>query len=98
MTTDEIIRKLRFRAEGEQSAEETKTLLNEAADKLEELDERVAIMSEGKVGHWREYGECSVCGWYWSQITYDVGENMLHMNYCPYCGARMEEEDDNTNA
>lgn len=47
MTTDEIIRKLRFRADGETSAEETKQLLNEAADRLEELDERVAIMMEG---------------------------------------------------
>ena len=47
MTTDEIIRKLRYRAEGETSTEETKQLLNEAADRLEELDERVAIMEEG---------------------------------------------------
>ena len=47
MKTDEIIRKLRYRAEGETSAEETKALLTEAADRLEELDERVAIMMEG---------------------------------------------------
>ena len=44
MTTDEIIRKLRFRADGEMSSEETKALLIEAADSLEELDERVAII------------------------------------------------------
>lgn len=37
MTTDEIIRKLRYRAEGETSAKETEVLLNEAADRLEEL-------------------------------------------------------------
>ena len=48
MTTDEIIRKLRFRADTEMSAEETRELLTEAADRLEELDERVAIMMEGQ--------------------------------------------------
>lgn len=47
MDTTEIIRRLRFRADGEMSAAETAELLNEAADKLEELDERVAIMMEG---------------------------------------------------
>lgn len=46
MDTTEIIRKLRFRADGEQSAKETRKLLTEAANRLEELDERVAIMSE----------------------------------------------------
>ncbi len=46
MTTDEIIRELRAKA-----AVEDKTslgnLLSLAADRLEELDERVAIMMEG---------------------------------------------------
>lgn len=47
MSTDELIRKLRWRAEGDYSADETMELLTEAADRLEELDERVAIMMEG---------------------------------------------------
>lgn len=42
MTTDELIRALR-----ELSLNVNKPLLNEAADGLEELDERVAIMEEG---------------------------------------------------
>jgi len=52
MKTDKIIRKLRYCAEAgavyrEVNPEETKQLLTEAADRLEELDERVAIMEEG---------------------------------------------------
>lgn len=44
MTTDELVRKLRENpAWGEQG-----DLMLLAADRLEELDERVAIMSEGK--------------------------------------------------
>ncbi len=44
MTTDELIRALRENpAWGEQG-----DLMLEAADRLEELDERVAIMMEGK--------------------------------------------------
>lgn len=50
MTTDELIRALRdVRATAYEEA-----LCNEAADRLEELDERVAIMSEecGGCVHW----------------------------------------------
>lgn len=42
MTTDELIRALR-----ELALNVNKPLLTEAADRLEELDERVAIMEEG---------------------------------------------------
>lgn len=42
MTTDELIRALR-----ELSLNVNKALLAEAADRLEELEERVAIMEEG---------------------------------------------------
>lgn len=42
MTTDELIKALR-----ELSLNVNKALLNEAADRLEELEERVAIMEEG---------------------------------------------------
>ena len=42
MTTDELIKALR-----ELTFNVNKSLLNEAADRLEELDERIAIMEEG---------------------------------------------------
>ena len=47
MTTDELIEKLREVAENwapQSPADETSRYLREAADRLEELDERVAIM------------------------------------------------------
>ena len=46
MTTDELIRNLRDKAEVEGKTS-LGNLLNLAADRLEELDERVAIMMEG---------------------------------------------------
>lgn len=46
MTTDEIIRELRAKA-GVEGKSTLAGLLNQAADRLEELDERVAIMMEG---------------------------------------------------
>ena len=46
MTTDEIIRELRAKA-GVEGKSTLAGLLHQAADRLEELDERVAIMMEG---------------------------------------------------
>ena len=46
MTTDELIRDLRDKAEVEGKTS-LGNLLNQAADRLEELDERVEIMMEG---------------------------------------------------
>lgn len=46
MTTDEIIRELRAKA-GVEGKSTLAGLLHRAADRLEELDERVAIMMEG---------------------------------------------------
>ncbi len=105
MTTDEIIRRLRFRADGEMSAAETAELLTAAADRLEELDERVAIMMEGRTGTWIDDGpiydrgkktnrwKCSHCG------IGLLGQEKPRTKYCPACGVRMEEEDyGNTNA
>jgi hypothetical protein len=100
MTTDEIIRKLRYRAEGEASAEETKQLLTEAADRLEELDERVAIMSESKTGKWERltgmappeyHGHriCSICECFAPYDPLHMGREILP-KYCPGCGAKME--------
>lgn len=45
MTTDELIRALRAWA-GQMAMPGRRKLVQEAADRLEELDERVAIMSE----------------------------------------------------
>lgn len=46
MTTDQIIRQLRDKA-GVEGTSALAVLLSQAADRLEELDERVAIMLEG---------------------------------------------------
>lgn len=46
MTTNEIIRELRAKA-GVEGKSTLAGLLHQAADRLEELDERVAIMMEG---------------------------------------------------
>lgn len=47
MTTNEIVQELRKRAEMFR-AEPLWALMREAANRLEELDERVSIMTEGK--------------------------------------------------
>ena len=96
MKTDEIIRKLRYRAEGETSAEETKQLLTEATDRLEELDERVAIMSESKTGKWeRHYSRSGVLSdvfWWCSNCGEKCLDNWANKyKYCPNCGAKMED-------
>lgn len=46
MTTDQIIRQLRDKA-GVEGTSALAVLLSQAADRLEELDERLAIMLEG---------------------------------------------------
>ena len=46
MSTDELIRKLHTMAAKTENAQDAQILLK-AADRLEELDERVAIMEEG---------------------------------------------------
>jgi len=103
METTEIITALRIWAEGLNHAYGV-NVLNEAADRLEELDERVAIMSEGKTGTWIDDGpiynrgektnrwKCSHCG------GWLLGQEKPKTKYCPACGVKMEEENDNTNA
>lgn len=46
MTTEELIRALREWADG-MAMPGRRQLVNEAADRLEELDERIAIMQDG---------------------------------------------------
>jgi len=53
MTTDELIRALRemharFQENQGVDSDKLEAVMEEAADRLEELDERVAIMMEGK--------------------------------------------------
>ena len=53
MTTDELIKALRDLAD-EWEDRKRIGLLDESADRLEELDERVAIMSEIQDGKWTD--------------------------------------------
>ena len=56
MTTDELIRRLRDMANVEPPMFD-ELVLREAADRLEELDERVAIMQESMDASWgNSYG------------------------------------------
>ena len=82
-------------------------VLIEAADRIEELDERIAIMQESmeeleqrepvRHGHWVEsdyYGMlvCSKC-----RIYHIPKGDEYDFTYCPHCGAKMDEEVRNGN-
>lgn len=67
MTTDEIIRELRAKA-GVEGKSTLAGLLHQAADRLEELDERVAIMMEGNRVAIMMEGK-NIFGLYSTQIT-----------------------------
>lgn len=67
MTTDEIIRELRAKA-GVEGKSTLAGLLHQAADRLEELDERVAIMMEGNRVEIMMDGK-NILGLYSTQIT-----------------------------
>lgn len=59
MTTDELIRALRDRANlfGIMRDSSNRDLLNTAADRLEELEERIAIMAADMDNEWgKSYG------------------------------------------
>lgn len=60
------------------------------------LDDSIALL-KGKTGKWIEktdymgdtYYDCSACGESWMTIE---GTPWINgMNYCPHCGAKMEE-------
>lgn len=84
MKTDKIIRKLRYYAEAgaayrEVNPEETKQLLTEAADRLEELDERVAIMSAEATEPEKDLaiiGQCRT-----GKVKKYVGRGLVILNY-----------------
>ena len=41
-------------------------------------------------GRW-DGATCSVCGFSWSEVTYEAPQ--VEMSFCPNCGAKMDEEE-----
>ena len=73
-------------------------LVTSYEDTINKLTEAIANTQEPKTGHWIEtnfetenlvHGYCSLCGWKSNYCEDDV----VGMNYCPNCGAKMESED-----
>lgn len=67
-------------------------------DAMDEIDNASTIEAEPvRHGHWIEkdgfdgdtYYDCSACGHSWVTIEGTPQDN--EMNYCPYCGAHMDE-------
>ena len=89
MKTDKLIRALRDWAEQIPMPGRYK-LLTEAADRLEELDERVAIMSESKTGKWQKefFGGDNDVFWYRCPRCRKFRD--YPEKYCPNCGMKME--------
>lgn len=58
------------------------------------VDPDTLIQPEEKKGYWlpvedeRVSGICSVCGW----TSYLYADDVVGMDYCPNCGARLEEQ------
>lgn len=50
-----------------------------------------ALEQELKIGHWSNKCVCSVCG---NQPWYYGSTFRKDYKFCPYCGARMESEDE----
>ena len=86
MTTDEIVRQLR----NSLRVGITSDLIEQAADRLEELDERVAIMSESKIGKWQKefFGGDNDVFWYRCPRCRKFRD--YPEKYCPNCGMKME--------
>ena len=62
-------------------------IVHSCCDPVEELKKLPAVQPERIKGKWMSGASCSICGfhpWY---------EGDIHkLNYCPNCGAKMEEE------
>ena len=73
---------------GQRTAEEFEIIINRLP----------SVQSESKKGKWIEAydpfnrisGRCSVCGW--EAHLYE--DDVVGMNYCPNCGARMDKNND----
>ena len=88
MTKREIIELLRI---AEHDAEAMRETLNQQARNCQKL-----LAEARKHGHWKfvanivPYHLCSVCG---SRALFDENScDTIMSNYCPYCGAVMDEE------
>ena len=89
METGELIRQLRILAEiGIVNAVHDVGILNEAADRMEELDERVAIMSEEPVEAVIEGGGHS----WWHVCEECHGEIDSSDIFCRHCGRRIKKK------
>ena len=66
-----------------------------AALAMEYVKQLPSVHPDQKVGKWivmdddRISGRCSVCGW--EAHLYE--DDVVGMDYCPNCGAKMEEQD-----
>ena len=84
------------RQEAIELIERMKPYHQDADDIAEMIANMPATQSEYKKGKWIEAydpfnrisGRCSVCGW--EAHLYE--DDVVGMNYCPNCGARMEGE------
>jgi hypothetical protein len=83
----------------EEKAEQFEAALEGLMCAMEELRkdrDRLKKLAERPRGRWvpvtngRGGNECTECGWY--APSYQSGAEWL-ANYCPHCGAKMEEEE-----
>ena len=90
MKTDELISWLRLYSDLHREGSVVRVNVNEAADRLEEFDERVAIMSESKIGKWQKefFGGDNDVFWYRCPRCRKFRD--YPEKYCPNCGMKME--------
>ena len=96
MKTDELISWLRLYADLHREGSVVRVNVNEAADRLEELDERVAIMSVNKIGKWQKefFGVDNGVFWYRCPRCRKLRD--YPEKYCPNCGMKMEGAEHDT--
>lgn len=78
--------------DGEINTDDSEALLY---DIMSEIMNLPSAGSERKMGEWipvndnRISGRCSICGW----EAYLYEDDVVGMDYCPNCGARLEEKE-----